>query len=288
MSSKESKLEILDNIFLVQRIIDPQAKKVINFENNIKNINSNQCFDFWETGASCSNCISMRALNENRSFSKLESLDNKLYMVIAAPLVLKDKTYVLELIKDVTEDTLFYTYKDKTIEELRAEVNRLNMLVIKDELTNVFNSRYLNEHLPVLLENLSSPEFSLSIAMADIDKFKSINDTYGHLCGDYIIKEFSKLLDSYISELGGWTCRYGGDEFICVVENIPEDELYNKLNNFKETLLHTDFVFEEKKINLSCSFGACYLCNENINITDALNLVDSKLYNSKKTRNTIS
>ncbi|QJA08235.1 hypothetical protein HF520_04425 [Romboutsia sp. CE17] len=46
MSSKENKLEILDNIFLVQRIIDPQAKKVINFENNIKNINSNQCFDF--------------------------------------------------------------------------------------------------------------------------------------------------------------------------------------------------------------------------------------------------
>lgn len=182
---------------------------------------------------------------------------------------------------------MFSTYTNKTVNELTSEINKLNMLIVTDELTNIFNRRYLDEHLPALLKNLSLPDFSVSLIMLDIDKFKDINDTYGHLCGDFIIKEVASLLDSYIKNFGGWTCRYGGDEFIAVIENKSENETYTIINNFKTFIGTREFLYESNKINITCSFGVSCLNNENITFNDALNLVDTKLYKAKSSRNSV-
>ena len=283
----KNSINILDNVFVIQRIVDPKHKKIITLDNDIKIDNNHKCFEFWKTGSACCNCISMRALNENSSFSKLEYVDEKLYMVISAPINVEGDLYIVELIKDVTNDTMFSTYTNKTVTELKSEINKLNMLIITDELTNIFNRRYLDEHLPVLLKNLSLPDFSISLIMLDIDKFKDINDTYGHLCGDFIIKEVASLLDSYIKNFDGWTCRYGGDEFIAVIENKSENETYTIINNFKTFIGTREFLYESNKINITCSFGVSYLNNENITFNDALNLVDTKLYKAKGSRNSV-
>lgn len=283
----KNSINILDNVFVIQRIVDPKHKKIITLDNDIKIDNNHKCFEFWKTGSACCNCISMRALNENSSFSKLEYVDEKLYMVISAPINVEGDLYIVELIKDVTNDTMFSTYTNKTVTELKSEINKLNMLIITDELTNIFNRRYLDEHLPVLLKNLSLPDFSISLIMLDIDKFKDINDTYGHLCGDFIIKEVASLLDSYIKNFDGWTCRYGGDEFIAVIENKSENETYTIINNLKTLIGTKEFLYENKKINITCSFGVSYLNNENITFNDALNLVDTKLYKAKGSRNSV-
>ena len=283
----KNSINILDNVFVIQRIVDPKHKKIITLDNDIKIDNNHKCFEFWKTGSACCNCISMRALNENSSFSKLEYVDEKLYMVISAPVNVEGDIYIVELIKDVTNDTMFSTYTNKTVTELKSEINKLNMLIITDELTNIFSRRYLDEHLPVLLKNLSLPDFSVSLIMLDIDKFKNINDTYGHLCGDFIIKEVASLLDSYIKNFGGWACRYGGDEFIAVVENKSENETYALINNFKTFIGTREFLYENNKINITCSFGVSYLNNENITFNDALNLVDTKLYKAKNSRNSV-
>ncbi|EQK43383.1 diguanylate cyclase domain protein [[Clostridium] bifermentans ATCC 638] len=287
MNSMKNSINILDNVFVIQRIVDPKHKKIITLDNDIKIDNNHKCFEFWKTGSACCNCISMRALNENSSFSKLEYVDEKLYMVISAPINVEGDVYIVELIKDVTNDTMFSTYTNKTVNELKSEINKLNMLIVTDELTNIFNRRYLDEHLPSLLKNLSLPDFSVSLIMLDIDKFKNINDTYGHLCGDFIIKEVASLLDSYIKNFGGWACRYGGDEFIAVVENKSENETYALINNFKTFIGTREFLYENNKINITCSFGVSYLNNENITFNDALNLVDSKLYKAKNSRNSV-
>lgn len=283
----KNSINILDNVFVIQRIVDPKHKKIITLDNDIKIDNNHKCFEFWKTGSACCNCISMRALNENSSFSKLEYVDEKLYMVISAPINVEGDLYIVELIKDVTNDTMFSTYTNKTVTELKSEINKLNMLIITDELTNIFNRRYLDEHLPVLLKNLSLPDFSISLIMLDIDKFKDINDTYGHLCGDFIIKEVASLLDSYIKNFDGWTCRYGGDEFIAVIENKSENETYTIINNLKTLIGTKEFLYENNKINITCSFGVSYLNNENITFNDALNLVDTKLYKAKGSRNSV-
>lgn len=284
----KNSINILDNVFAIQRIVDPKHKSIIELNNDVNICENHNCFDFWKNGSSCSNCISMRALNENSSFSKLESLGGKLYMVIAAPININNDRYVVELIKEVTHDTMFSMYHDKTVEELKSEINRLNMIAVTDELTNIFNRRYLDEHLPYSLKNLSNKDFTLSIIMLDIDKFKSINDTYGHLCGDYAIKEIAHLISEYIKDFKGWTCRYGGDEFIAVIENVSEDKTYEIVNTLKTLIQTNKFMYDNKPINITCSFGVTFLNHDKIGLNDALNLVDSKLYKAKKTRNAVS
>lgn len=281
----ENSIQLLDSIFFINRVINPQTKEIINLNNmDIDNLENHKCFNFWENDISCSNCISMRALNENSSFSKLETLNNKVYMIIASPIKLNGKTYVVELLKDVTDDTLLYSLQGSTLDELRNEVLKLNKLVVTDELTSIFNIRYLNETLPYMLNNLNETDNSLSIVMVDIDKFKLINDTYGHLCGDYIIKEFANLLSSYISSIGGFTCRYGGDEFICVIENISEVSTYEKIHEFEEIISNMNFIYNNQSIKISFSFGISYLNSKYITIKEALNLADLNLYEFKKTK----
>lgn len=288
MTLENNGIEILKNVFIIQRIIDPKNKRIINFDNTIRPTESHKCYDYWKNQTPCSNCISMRALNENASFTKLETSEDKTYMIIAAPFKLNENNYVIELIKDVTNDTMLSLYKDKTIDELKREIDRLNTIVVTDELTKIFNRRYLDEHLPVALKNLSKSNFSISLVMLDIDKFKSINDTYGHLCGDYVLKEVAHLLDNYIKTFNGWTCRYGGDEFIAVIENVSVRETYKIIKNLKNLIKNTDFIYENNKINVTCSFGITHFNKNNINFDEALKLVDDKLYRSKKNKDTIS
>lgn len=287
MTLAKNTIDILGNIFMIQRVVDPQNKKIINFENNSKITESHKCFDFWNTGSACSNCISMRALNENSSFSKLEHLDENLYMIIASPINLNGDTYIVELIKDVTNDTIFSMFNNKTVEDLRKEIHRLNMIAVTDELTSIFNRRYLDENLPVALKNLSTSNFSLSLIMLDIDRFKLINDTYGHLCGDYVIKEIAHLINTYIKTFNGWACRYGGDEFIAVIENISKEKTYEIIETLKNTIDRTPLLYNGNNIKITCSFGVSYLNNSDLNINDALNLVDTKLYEAKKSKDSI-
>lgn len=288
MTLANNGIEILKNVFIIQRIIDPKNKRIINFDNTIRPKESHKCYDFWKTQTPCSNCISMRALNEKASFTKFETLDDKTYMIIAAPFKLNGNTYVIELIKDVTNDTMLSLYKDKTIDELKREIDRLNTIVVTDELTKIFNRRYLDEHLPVALKNLSRPNSSISLVMLDIDKFKYINDTYGHLCGDYVIKEIAHLLNNYIETFNGWTCRYGGDEFIAVIENVSVRKTYKIIKSLKNLIKNTNFIYENNKINVTCSFGITHFNKDNVNFDKALKLVDDKLYIAKKNKDTIS
>ncbi|WP_373600520.1 GGDEF domain-containing protein [Paraclostridium bifermentans] len=287
MTLAKNTIDILGNIFMIQRVVDPQNKKIIDFENNIKINENHKCFDFWNNGSACSNCISMRALNENSSFSKIEHLNENLYMIIASPININGETYVVELIKDVTNDTMFSMFNNKTIEDLREEIHRLNMIAVTDELTNIFNRRYLDENLPVALRSLSNSDFSLSLIMLDIDSFKLINDTYGHLCGDYVIKEIAHLIDTYVKTFNGWTCRYGGDEFIAVIENISKEKTYEIIDLLKNTIDSTSLIYNNNIIKITCSFGVSYLNKNNLSIDDALNLVDNRLYKAKKNKDSI-
>lgn len=112
-------INILDTIFIIKRIVNPQDKTIIDFDSDLPEASNHTCFDFWERGESCPNCISMRALNENASFSKVENIDDKLYMVIAAPIQINNDKYVVELLRDITDDTSSSLYVDKKSQDLQ-------------------------------------------------------------------------------------------------------------------------------------------------------------------------
>ncbi len=143
-----------------------------------------------------------------------------------------------------------------------------------DELTQIHN-RY---DLYNFLDSIDIKD-DYSLAIFDIDDFKKINDIYGHVCGDYILKEVAKLAmdnlkDSFVS-------RYGGEEFI-IVSKIYGDinKMYQKLDEFRKVIKNNIFKFNENEIHITITIGVKQYEN-NIGIDEWINLADNKLYVGK-------
>ena len=100
---------------------------------------------------------------------------------------------------------------------LKAAVDEIHLLSITDPLTGIYNRGYINERLPQEIRRANRYGRDLSIILCDIDHFKKINDTYGHLSGDAVLKDFSRCIQTVIRRQIDWAGRYGGEEFLIVL-----------------------------------------------------------------------
>lgn len=117
---------------------------------------------------------------------------------------------------------------EERVWERTRDLERLNeqlrYLSNHDPLTGCYNRRYLNQHLEPELVRSRQYGQSLALIMCDIDHFKRVNDTYGHLVGDAVLRDFGHLLHDSIRAHGDWVVRYGGEEFLLI---LPETDLQN-------------------------------------------------------------
>ena len=120
--------------------------------------------------------------------------------------------------------------------------------------------------------------------MIDIDKFKHINDTYGHLAGDYVLKEFGSILKSNLNNNGIYCVRFGGDEFIILIDKdslMNDAQILNIINKINLVLQNTLFSFDSNKINFGISFGYCLNKPGQYNSEELISCADKKLYIEK-------
>lgn len=152
-------------------------------------------------------------------------------------------------------------------------------LVYKDALTGLNNRRFLNDfdvHNKLLKE-----DDLFYIAFLDIDYFKKINDTYGHDCGDVILREFSYVLKGHI-EKEDVVCRYGGEEFILIIYNIEEEHLCHRLELIKQSIERTEFLYDNKIIEITVSIGYSS-GNIDESFISVTKKADEALYEAKQT-----
>ncbi|KQT44970.1 response regulator PleD [Devosia sp. Leaf420] len=107
--------------------------------------------------------------------------------------------------------------------ELRESVNHSIAMAVTDDLTGLYNRRYFDRHLNVLLGKAQSQDKNLAVMILDIDHFKSVNDTYGHDAGDVVLKEFSARMKRNIRGVD-LACRFGGEEFVVLM---PDTDVLN-------------------------------------------------------------
>jgi len=133
--------------------------------------------------------------------------------------------------------------------------NNLTQMAHNDRLTGLFNRHYMME----VLEDLKPDDPRKVLAIADLDTFKQINDTYGHNAGDYILKEFSKMIQEDCSNcvIGRW----GGEEFLIL---LPDEATEGRecLESFRKRVEGTDFTFEGKVIRVTVTIGIVSRENE--------------------------
>lgn len=150
---------------------------------------------------------------------------------------------------------------------------QVQLAALIDPMTNVFNRRGLFDH------NFFSAGKSLSVIMIDIDHFKQINDTYGHLVGDMFIKDAAQIFQSVLRPLDK-IGRYGGDEFVILLENTDLTQSVQIAERIRERVSKHKNYLEGKQISITVSMGV--VTAEPHETMDAvLARADQHLYNAK-------
>ena len=157
----------------------------------------------------------------------------------------------------------------------------MNERAVKDDLTGLYNRRYINERLPLDIKYSKISENPLSIIMVDIDFFKKINDNYGHVNGDKVLMDFSNLVLKSIRSNIDWIGRYGGEEFIIVLKDTDLKNTYFVAEKIRKKLENTTFKYDDININITASFGIYSISDYDIEFSDLLSKVDKNLYQAK-------
>ncbi len=172
----------------------------------------------------------------------------------------------------------FYEYsRQEALVIIQKQNKQLFELANVDALTNIYNRRRLNKALDEYSESHKQQNKQFSVVILDIDKFKNINDNYGHNVGDSVLKEVSELIRANIRAndiLGRW----GGEEFMLVLAETTVEEAALVAENLRALLDKHDFKFVG---SVSASFGIAG-CDKQNNMENLINQADKALYTAKE------
>ena len=170
------------------------------------------------------------------------------------------------------ETLRIYTYNEmKRMQELYREQ------AIRDSLTGIYNRQGVYTAVNDFLDG-TDPK-SIGAVMFDLDHFKRVNDTYGHLIGDKVLTEFTHLLEA---NLHGCCARWGGEEFLCIYydDNVTHDDL----ENFRRLIESHTFSFDGVEAHITVSIGICACDRKNFTTVDRIVIMaDNAMYEAKQT-----
>ncbi len=193
----------------------------------------------------------------------------------AGPLRNKDREieFLYLSIQDVSE---VVSYQKKLI--------RLNQI---DSLTGIYNRNFMESQMQKEFERCRRFKHDLSLLMIDVDRFKTINDTYGHQCGDFALKTITRRISNKI-RVTDFIIRYGGDEFCCILTETPLQSAYMVAEQLRRLICSTPFIFKETSFETTISLGVASLDTNDVDVETLLKKADAALYKAKQGgRNTV-
>lgn len=162
---------------------------------------------------------------------------------------------------------------------LKANYEKSLAMVAVDSLTELYNRRYFDNHLPRMIEDSLKKSKPLSFILLDIDFFKKVNDTYGHLSGDEVLKKIAKMIIVRPTDL---VARYGGEEFAIVMPNTTIQKAANIAERIRKDIEAHKFEFAgvEEKVSCTISIGISMVEPED-NQEKLISRADKALYHVK-------
>lgn len=170
-----------------------------------------------------------------------------------------------------------------TMRELQDQNNKLEQLNTQDALTGVKNRRYFEQRISSEFRRSRREKAPLSLIMVDIDKFKSINDNYGHLVGDQAIRQTARLMQQQLRRVSDCICRYGGEEFAIILPMTDSQGAKQFAENIRSRLNREQLVTSDVSLTITASFGVATLyANDNNKVDELISLADKALYQAKQ------
>lgn len=174
--------------------------------------------------------------------------------------------------------------------ELKRANDNLRELAYRDELTGLYNHRYFREVLDAEIERSHRYKRQLSLLLLDLDHFKNVNDTQGHLAGDHVLKEVSRLMSGLVRR-SDILARYGGEEFAILLPETAESGAKVFAQRVRRGIEQHHFSYNNQEIQVTVSIGSASMCDDqsNVTATDLISSSDQALYEAKrKGRNRIA
>jgi two-component system cell cycle response regulator len=162
----------------------------------------------------------------------------------------------------------------------RAYHEEIYRLTTIDGLTQIFNKRYFAEALDREIARASRYRRELSLVMFDLDHFKEVNDTHGHLAGDAVLKTLAHTIKTRIRTEDIFA-RYGGEEFAIILPEIDGHNAHTFAEKIRRVVETTEFRFEEAKIPVTISIGLATLDPEEPAAAALIKRADDRLYEAK-------
>ena len=194
----------------------------------------------------------------------------------------EDKDY-FQIIEDARNEliSLSSDFMEQLCEQ-KKQIENLSKLAKTDSLTNLLNFNAFHESLDKEMQRAQRYKHNLCLIMADIDHFKDINDTYGHLAGDHVIKMVAQFFQDAMRTSDS-VARYGGEEFALILPEISATDAMIVADRLRKALDTMQIKHENQPISVSLSFGISLLeSNRNINKLELIKEADSALYQAKR------
>lgn len=187
-----------------------------------------------------------------------------------------------------TEERLEDSIQTRTF-ELQVVLNELadkNRILeeqnTKDALTGVRNRAYFDKKFLAELKRSRREQRSLALVMLDIDHFKKINDTYGHVAGDVVIRGVAQRISEQLKRSSDYVCRYGGEEFALILPNTDAEGAMALAEQIRLSIAAQPFATEVAELTVTVSLG-CYaaVADASMVSTDFIHIADQALYQAK-------
>lgn len=190
------------------------------------------------------------------------------------------RSHNLNLENQVTKRTQQY---EDVVAKLEVLNDELTSLTLTDALTQIANRRHFDRSLEEECRRAYRDQNCLAIIFIDIDKFKQINDTYGHGVGDVCIKTIASVLNTQAGRSGDLVARYGGEEFVYMLSNTSEKDACIMAEKARGKIEQTTIDTESGPVSITASFGvAAWIPSAPDECTLFVNTADSALYQAKE------
>ncbi|MFC5755776.1 PleD family two-component system response regulator [Rhizobium sp. GCM10022189] len=282
-NSQERIIKTLKPVADVTAISDPQAGLFEAAENAFELVIVNANFDEYDPLRLCSQ---FRSLERTRFLPILIVTEQGADDMVIRALDLGVNDYIVRPVdpNELVARSLTQIRRKRYNDRLRASVKQTIELAVTDPLTGLNNRRYLDSHLNVLFNRSMARGRPLSVLITDIDRFKQVNDTYGHDGGDQILKEFANRVRSTVRG-ADLACRYGGEEFVVVMPDTSPEVAAAVAERLRAAIESTPFLLKSsgETLNITASFGISSRIASVITPDQLMKQADLALYEAKNT-----
>lgn len=169
---------------------------------------------------------------------------------------------------------------EKKARKMAKKADRFQKAAMRDGLTGLFSRGAFDIKMEEALKSFKEKKEIFSLILFDVDRFKSINDTLGHIAGDKVLKKVSECLEETFRK-DDFIARFGGDEFVVVIEELTEDMALDRISKFNKNLKKRRFVSHKAgEVDLSVSAGTATV-NETDTIESIIGRADKAMYDVK-------